>query len=67
MPETASVELRGQAPREIVDMLDAISTHRRITRWELLIELLSEWRDDKEREAVVVARVTGCLNDRRER
>ena len=66
MPDS-SVELRGQAPRDLVDMLDAISTHRRITRWQLIEEILSQWREDKERETVIVARVTGILSDRRER
>ena len=66
MPDS-SVELRGQASRDLVDMLDAISSHRRITRWQLIEEILSQWREDKERETVIVARVTGILSDRRER
>lgn len=60
-----SVDLRGEAPRDLIDMLDAISAHKRVTRWFLVMEILENWRQDKEREAVVVARVTGVLGDRR--
>jgi hypothetical protein len=67
MADSASVELRGQASRDLVDMLDAISQHRRITRWQLIEEILGAWREDMERQTVIVARVTGVLGDRRDR
>lgn len=65
MPDTSSVELRGEASRDVADMLDAISTHRRISRWALVVEILEQWSEDKQREVIAVARVTGVLNDRR--
>jgi hypothetical protein len=52
MADSASVELRGQASRDLVDMLDAISQHRRITRWQLIEEILGAWREDMERQTV---------------
>lgn len=52
-----SVELRGQAPRLIVDVLDAISLSRRITRWELVNEILTAWADTTMKEATAVMRV----------
>lgn len=54
------VELRGQAPRTLVDVLDAVSAHRRITRWELIAEILERWADDKMAETTAILRVTGC-------
>lgn len=53
------IELRGQAPRLIVDVLDAISLTRRITRWELVNEILTTWADDRMKEATAVMRVAG--------
>lgn len=59
MSEPSPVEIRGQAPRLIVDVLDAISLTRRITRWELVNSILTEWADDRMREATAVMRVAG--------
>jgi len=44
---TGQVELRGYAPRTLVDVLDAVSAHRRITRWDLITQILEHWADDK--------------------
>lgn len=52
-----SVELRGQAPRLTADVLDAVSARRRIGRWELVLEILAAWADDRLGEAAVVQRV----------
>lgn len=62
MPDSigGQVELRGQAPRTLVDVLDAVSAHRRITRWELIAEILERWADDKMAETTAILRVTGC-------
>jgi len=59
MPD-ANIELRGQAPKSLVDVLDAVSSHRRITRWELIAEILERWADDKLAETTAILRVTGC-------
>lgn len=56
-PET-SVELRGDCPREMVDVLDAISSARRLTRMQLVNEVLGAWVDQKVHEMNIVARVT---------
>ena len=60
MPDSANVELRGQAPKPLVDVLDAVSAHRRISRWELVVEILERWADDRMAETVAIMRVTGC-------
>lgn len=59
MPD-ANIELRGQAPKPLVDVLDAVSSHRRISRWELITEILERWADDRMAETVAIMRVTGC-------
>jgi len=54
---TDSVELRGQAPRLTADVLDAISARRRIGRWELVLEILNGYVDERMQEAVAITRV----------
>ena len=54
------VELRGQAPRTLVDVLDAVSAHRRMSRWDLITEILERWADGKMAETTASLRVTGC-------
>jgi hypothetical protein len=53
------VELRGMCPRNVVDVLDAISGARRISRTELVNAVLSEWADARMHEAVLIQRVVG--------
>lgn len=61
MPDTSgAIELRGSAPRTLVDVLDAVSNHRRVTRWELITEILERWADDRMAETTAILRVTGC-------
>lgn len=52
------VELRGDIEREIVDVLDAVSSHLRITRMELVEKVLRRWADDKLHESRLVVRVS---------
>lgn len=52
-------------PRTLVDVLDAVSAHRRMTRWELITEILERWADDKMAETTAILRVTGCGKDER--
>lgn len=61
------VELRGQAPRTLVDVLDAVSAHRRMSRWDLITEILERWADDKMAETTAILRVTGCGGKETER
>jgi hypothetical protein len=56
---TPPVELRGNCPRDIVDVLDAVSQSRRSTRMELVNQILREWVDGKLLEAELIRRVTG--------
>ena len=60
-------ELRGDVPRALVDVLDAVSGHRRINRWQLVGEILQAWADDKMREVTAVYRVTGIDESERGR
>lgn len=53
----APVELRGECPRGIVDVLDAISMARDMTRTALVNEILGEWRDRVLHEHSFIARV----------
>ncbi len=59
MADPAAVELRAMCPREIVDALDAVSMHRKISRTELLVQVLAAWRDDRIHEASVLMAVAG--------
>lgn len=52
------VELRGMAPRRIVDLLDAISCSRRLSRQDILVQVLSRWADEITREAASIMRVS---------
>lgn len=58
MPLDESVELRGPCPREVVDVLDAISQSKRITRMELVTRILKLWANERFNEAMLVQRVT---------
>ena len=52
------VELRGNCPREVVDVLDAVSQAKRISRMELVNRILCEWKDLKVHESNLIHRVT---------
>lgn len=52
-----TVELRGQIDREIIDMLDAVSSHLHTTRIGLVEKILRNWADDKLHESTLVMRV----------
>lgn len=50
-------ELRGQTPKPILAVLDAVSTARRKSRIALVNEILAEWALQAESEAVAITRV----------
>lgn len=52
-----SVELRTECPREIVDVLDAISAAHRLTRGQLIVRVLGEWARDRLHEHSLISRV----------
>ena len=56
--DDAPIELRGPCPREIVDVLDAFSSARRLSRTELVNRILGKWVSDRLHEANVLERVT---------
>lgn len=58
MSDADQVELRGMQPRHVVDVLDAVSMHRRIPRNELVAEILSKWAEDRIHEADRIHAVT---------
>lgn len=52
------VELRGLAPKPLIDVFDAVSFARQIDRMELVIEVLQEWADKKVHESNLIQRIT---------
>jgi hypothetical protein len=66
MPEPHLVELRGMCPRETIDVLDAVSTARRMSRTELVNEVLGKWASDEMHVAQAICsvmRVQGSATD----
>lgn len=55
----ADVELRGQCSRDVVNVLDAVSTARRMNRMELVNEILAEWALKQRQIAEAIHRVAG--------
>jgi hypothetical protein len=59
-----STELRADCPREVIDVLDAISLAQRLTRNQLVLRILHDWARDRRHEASLVARLSrGNLPD----
>jgi hypothetical protein len=54
------VELHGMAPRRIVDLLDAVSCSRRLSRQDILVQVLTKWADEITHEALSIVRVSGA-------
>lgn len=52
-----STELRAECPREVVDVLDAVSIAQRLTRNQLVLRILHDWARDRLHEASLVTRV----------
>lgn len=55
--ERESVELRTDLPREVADVVDAISVAQRLTRGQLVVRILSEWAQQRMHEHSVLSRV----------
>jgi hypothetical protein len=58
MADDGSVELRGPCPRDVVDLLDAVSMARGLTRTQLVNRVLAEWAADQRHVANVIHRVS---------
>ncbi|MCX8003687.1 MAG: hypothetical protein N2688_01835 [Burkholderiaceae bacterium] len=58
------VELRGEVPREVMDVIDAVvQATPGASRMSIVREILSEWVDRKVHEATLIQRVrrgNGC-------
>lgn len=52
------VELRGLAPRKVVDVLDAVALARKVSRTDIVNEVLAEWAAARVHESVLVLRCT---------
>ena len=52
------VELRGLAPRKTVDVLDAVALARKVSRTDIVNEVLAEWAAARVHESKLVLRVT---------
>lgn len=66
MSDAHAVELRGMIPREVADVLDAISVARRMSRIELATEVLAHYAKEQVHVARVLVAVTGanpCRSD----
>lgn len=58
-PAGSTAELRGDCPREIIDVLDAVAVARDTTRIALVNGILGEWAKKVTHEATLVHRVVG--------
>jgi hypothetical protein len=59
MAPRRSVELRGEVPRDLIDVIDAVALARGVTRIDLVQQILSRWARERVHEANVIHRVTG--------
>lgn len=57
MASPDDVELRGPCPREVVDVIDAWSQAKRITRTEAVNHILRSWAKGRVHEHKIFARV----------
>ena len=51
------VEIRGQLPRRVINVIDAVAINQRIDRFSALRNILTAWADEKVREATLITRV----------
>lgn len=58
MADQAKVELRGDIPRDVADVIDASSQAKRVSRMEIVNLILLEWAEHKRYEATLIVRVT---------
>lgn len=51
------VEVRCDADRDDVDIIDAVAKAKRIPRNQLVVEILKQWASDKRHESILVMRL----------
>jgi len=52
------VELREEIPRDLIDVIDAVSAARGVSRRQVVMDVLHVWASDRVHEATVIMRVT---------
>lgn len=58
--EHTTAELRGDCPRITINVLDAVSMARDMTRTALVNEILGEWAKKKLHESSLIQRLNSC-------
>ena len=58
MGATDTVELRGMVPRDIVDVIDAVAISRKLSRIDVVNEVLLAYVAERVHEATVISRIT---------
>lgn len=53
-----TIELRGEIPKNVMAMLDAVSAAKRVSRMSLVRRILNDWAVKTYHEAMIVERVT---------
>jgi hypothetical protein len=53
-----TAELRTECPLEVVDVLDAVSLAQRLTRGQLVVRILTDWAEQRHREAILIGRLS---------
>lgn len=51
------VELRGEVPRDLIDVIDAVAAAERTNRMSVLRSVLREWADREVHRSTLVLRV----------
>lgn len=59
-PDSTPVELRGMAPRWVVDILDALAQAGHRSRWDVVSHVLTDYVQNRKHEAIVICRLSGC-------
>lgn len=57
--DSNTTELRGECPKQTINVLDAVSMARDLTRTALVNEILGEWAAKKLHESILIQRITG--------
>jgi hypothetical protein len=58
MSDVETVEMRGDVPRDLYDVFDAVRLARGMTKQALLVAIVAEWAAKEVHVATVVSRVT---------
>jgi hypothetical protein len=56
--DSDTVELRGDIPKNLMSIIDAVSMGKRVSRMSLVRRILNDWAVKTYHEAMIVERVT---------